>query len=82
MPTPYPLKVQAIRPQGTTPRLYVYFPIPWPPPSVWKPANRSSGNCSTAANCTWSAWTRLCPLQKSALLSGLNWSGVLQRNQK
>jgi len=28
MPTPYPLKVQAFRPQGTTPRLYVYFPIP------------------------------------------------------
>jgi hypothetical protein len=28
MPTPYPLKVQAIRTQGTTPRLYVYFPIP------------------------------------------------------
>ena len=27
MPTPYPLKVQAIRTQGTTPRLYVYFPI-------------------------------------------------------
>jgi hypothetical protein len=28
MSTPYPLKVQAIRTQGTTPRLYVYFPIP------------------------------------------------------
>jgi hypothetical protein len=28
MPTPYPLKVQAIRTQGSTPRLYVYFPIP------------------------------------------------------
>jgi hypothetical protein len=28
MRTPYPLKVQAIRTQGTTPRLYVYFPIP------------------------------------------------------
>jgi len=28
LPTPYPLKVQAIRTQGTTPRLYVYFPIP------------------------------------------------------
>jgi hypothetical protein len=28
MPTPYPLKVQAIRTKGTTPRLYVYFPIP------------------------------------------------------
>jgi len=28
MSTPYPLKVQAIRTQGATPRLYVYFPIP------------------------------------------------------
>jgi hypothetical protein len=28
MSTPYPLKVQAIRTQGSTPRLYVYFPIP------------------------------------------------------
>jgi hypothetical protein len=28
MPTPYPLKVQAIRTQGSTPRLYVYSPIP------------------------------------------------------
>jgi hypothetical protein len=28
MSTPYPLKVQAIRTKGTTPRLYVYFPIP------------------------------------------------------
>jgi hypothetical protein len=24
----YPLKVQAIRPQGQKPKLYVYFPIP------------------------------------------------------
>ncbi|MCI0420168.1 MAG: hypothetical protein L0312_13250 [Acidobacteria bacterium] len=28
MSTPYPLKVQAIRTKGATPRLYVYFPIP------------------------------------------------------
>ena len=28
MSNPYPLKVQGIRTQGTTPRLYVYFPIP------------------------------------------------------
>ena len=27
-PTKYPLKVQAIRPQGQKPKLYVYFPIP------------------------------------------------------
>ena len=28
MATSYPLKVQAIRTQGTTPRLYLYFPLP------------------------------------------------------
>jgi hypothetical protein len=28
MSTQYPLKVQAIRTKGTTPRLYVYFPLP------------------------------------------------------
>jgi hypothetical protein len=28
MPVKYSLKVQAIRPQGQTPKLYVYFPIP------------------------------------------------------
>lgn len=28
MSTTYLLKVQAIRTQGTTPRLYVYFPLP------------------------------------------------------
>jgi hypothetical protein len=27
-PTKYCLKVQAIRPKGQTPKLYVYFPIP------------------------------------------------------
>ena len=27
-PVKYSLKVQAIRPQGQTPKLYVYFPIP------------------------------------------------------
>ena len=27
-PTKYLLKVQAIRPKGQTPKLYVYFPIP------------------------------------------------------
>jgi hypothetical protein len=27
-PTKYSLKVQAIRPQGQKPKLYVYFPIP------------------------------------------------------
>lgn len=26
--TKYPLKVQAIRPKGQNPKLYVYFPIP------------------------------------------------------
>jgi len=26
--TQYPLKVQAIRPKGQKPKLYVYFPIP------------------------------------------------------
>ena len=26
--TKYPLKVQAIRPKGQKPKLYVYFPIP------------------------------------------------------
>lgn len=26
--TQYPLKVQAIRPKGARPKLYVYFPIP------------------------------------------------------
>ena len=28
MPVKYSLKVQAIRPKGQTPKLYVYFPIP------------------------------------------------------
>lgn len=28
MQAKYPLKVQAIRTKGTTPRLYVYFPLP------------------------------------------------------
>ena len=27
-PTQYPLKVQAIRPKGARPKLYVYIPIP------------------------------------------------------
>jgi len=26
--TQYPLKIQAIRPKGSRPKLYVYFPIP------------------------------------------------------
>jgi len=28
LPTRYPLKIQAIRSKGQTPRLYVYFPLP------------------------------------------------------
>lgn len=28
MPVKYSLKVQAIRPKGQTPKLYVYFPLP------------------------------------------------------
>jgi hypothetical protein len=28
LPIKYPLKIQAIRSKGQTPRLYVYFPLP------------------------------------------------------
>jgi hypothetical protein len=52
-------------------------PSRWLPPSEWGPVKPSSGNCSTAANSTWSASIRPNPQRKSALLSlgGLNRSG-------